>query len=113
MSNSERNYYRFTEVNDWEGETWHFYIPMTQSEFDIVKDAITSTDPDNPYRLANRAYTEVEVDKLIKDIPDDCGYMNAHNKCGNITPETLETIKTYNPEDEDVFYKGQCWNRTG
>jgi hypothetical protein len=88
-------YARLTEHNEHEGETWHFYIPL-EGNVDAIaalEALIEEHDPEGEeYELADRNFTEAEVDLLAKygDTTRD-GYMAGHNKLAgtlNFTDDT-------------------------
>ena len=110
----DRQYYRFTESNDNEGETWRFYLPLNLSEHAVITKAIFSDDIDNPYKLSDKPISEANVDIIIQNAKDDddCGYMFSHNKCDVVSPEVLKALETYTWED-DILYKGQSWTILG
>lgn len=82
-----RRYVKFTESNEWEGETWHFYIPIAGNEeaIALLREKIADPDFQDPegdpleYVLAEEELTEVEVDTLVRHGDID-GYMPEHNK---------------------------------
>lgn len=99
----------FTEENDWEGETWRFWLQLTGNEAELEKLATLlikqSTDEDGewretPYSLdLNDVLEESQVQLLI----DHAGgsYMASETKVtGTFTcPEEPD-------ENDDPFYKG-------
>jgi hypothetical protein len=95
-------WYKFTEHNDHEGETWHFYILLTEEEADHLNMLVD----DDVYELTG-PIEESYIENKIK-WQDDCGYMPKHNKCGrpklNILDITFEDV-----DEDDPFYKGQAW----
>jgi hypothetical protein len=93
-------YLRFTEHNDWEGETWHFYIPFDDQHLEWIKAKLSSDEVfDYSYVLSEKKiYTEAEVDILVQN--SDCGYMMEHNKVKEISIDENK---------EDPFYKGSCF----
>lgn len=98
----ERLWYKFTENNDWEGETWNFYILLTQAEYEHLATLVD----DEVYELSGPIEEEY-IDKKVK-YQDDDGYMPKHNKCGiprnNVLDVTFEQT-----EEDDPFYKGKFW----
>jgi hypothetical protein len=115
MRRSERDnktmtamYVKFTEDNEWEGETWHFYIPMTGNEAALARlaDALKNRNEDEQYRLdLDSLVPEFEVDVLVKH--SDVGYLHYRNKLTGtlvLTDEDLDRIR--NVEDHDPLYKG-------
>ena len=71
-----KKFIKLTERNDWEGETWNFYIPIRGNEEAIafLKEAL---DPN--YSIGENEFTEHEVDILCNS-NDNWGYMPKHNK---------------------------------
>jgi len=77
------DYIKYTEFNDWEGETWHFYIPIKGNE-EAVTDLRGICDGEC-YCVADELIPEEEVDVLVKH--SAVGYMRKHNKLsGKLTP---------------------------
>lgn len=102
-------YYLFTENNDWEGEIWNFYIPMTKAHRDAIENLIQSTDEyDCPYTISNFTYTENEVDVIVENAEDE-GYMPSDIKCEPINPRLVELFPVLDITQNDPFYKGACW----
>jgi hypothetical protein len=93
-------YIRFSEHNDHEGETWHFYIPIKGNEKDIAKVRELIADVD-AYRL-DRELTEAQVDTLV-EFDNESGYMARHNKAAGFN----KLPKSVDWEDDDPFYKGR------
>jgi hypothetical protein len=43
-------YFKFTETNEWEGETWNFYVPLTEEQEARVRELIASRhEHESPY----------------------------------------------------------------
>ena len=76
------NYLCWTEDNDWEGETWHFYIPTEGNEeaLALLKAKLEEfSDNENvSFELSNAPISERDVDVLVDH--SGSGYMNEHNK---------------------------------
>lgn len=74
---------KFTERNEWEGETWRFYLQVDGNEEEITKLrrllASYKVKPALSYTLDDGLLDEATVDALV-DNGDDDGYMRAHNK---------------------------------
>lgn len=99
-------YFCFTENNDWEGETWNFYLPLTTEQYRKIDAAIANEEYNECYKLYSTAYLEEEIDDLVESDNSNCTYMAAHNKCGEVKlPDEIELDK------DDIFYKGGCWSR--
>lgn len=89
---------RFTEHNDWEGETWNFYIPLEGNKealhelYDLVKNV-------DDYELdMKNIITNEQVNALINHGNHDSGYMDTHNKLSGVLDMNLVTA--------DGLYKG-------
>lgn len=92
---SDRTFTRLTEENDWEGETWHFYIPTQGNEENLAKlAALVATD--GRFDVEEQQFTEAEIDTLIA-YGDDTDYLHAHNKLSGTLAEV---------SDVDTLYKG-------
>lgn len=116
---SNPQYFRFTEDNEWEGETWHFYIPVKGNE-EAVASIRASIERINEYNAANKGceiqysfsaklYTRNQIDALIDCDDDECSYMAAHNRlCGYLKAPKLAVILNEDSISEWTkhFYKG-------
>lgn len=75
---------RFTERNEWEGETWRFYLQVDGNEDEITKlrrllaEAAKRSKIGLDYTLDDTLMPEADVDVLVDSTSD--GYMPAHNK---------------------------------
>lgn len=88
----------FRECNDWEGETWNFYIPTEGNESEIAKLALAIKN--SPEYSLEGSIDESDVDVLVKH--DEGGYMAFHNKLsGKLSIGTLHITV-----DDDPLYKG-------
>ena len=107
------NYVTFTEDNDYEGETWRFYIPIEGNEKALaeldegLKEAAGEDPYDEfPYHLDDNPIPEAQVDYLVGNLADDTGYMPAFNKLAGqlLLPVGLD----WSSEDnfDDHLYKG-------
>jgi len=99
MTKLKNPYVCFIEHNDWEGETWRFYIPINGNEADLakVRELITGSD----YELVDEPqWSKAEVKKLER--AGGYGYMNYHNLAAGFKqlPDSI------NWDEEDPFYKG-------
>ena len=100
-------YKRFTEENDWEGEKWHFYIPVPGNEEALSKleKLISEKGYDDIYAFHKEMFTEAEVDVLVKY--SEQGYMPHHNKLsGLLDYKSLLKAMDFVDEDKDPLYKG-------
>lgn len=105
-------YVKFTEHNEQEGETWHFWIPTAGNdaalrEFAAALGARSDADGEWPYEMDLASAPEAEVDAVVKHADGD--YMATHNKLAGllvISPEAALRIRNGDPEGEDELYKG-------
>jgi len=76
---STKKYATFIEHNEWEGETWRFYIPIKGNvhELKALEKWINNLE-DRSYELDWDPIPEKEVDILVKH--SDIGYGADHNK---------------------------------
>ena len=99
MNTKNDTYWVFTERNEWEGETWRFYVKLADGEVKRIQGAIEGL---SYYSLRDAKLTEEDVDALVRE--SECGYMYFHNKCSGITlPGVIDM------ENDDPFYKGECF----
>ena len=96
------NYIKFRENNDWEGETWCFYIPVEGNEGAIsqLRNKIDDETASGAYSLTTEPIPEEEVDTLVKHA--EMGYMAEHNKLAG----KLEVPDVTMVEMEELLYKG-------
>lgn len=103
---------KFTEINDWEGETWYFWLQLDNNESELKElESWLGTFDDNgqEYELDMTPVDEKEVDALVKH--GGQGYMDYHNKVTGIfiCPQPSEEVQK-NDEGgnwlSDNFYKG-------
>ena len=93
---------KLTETNDWEGETWNFYILITDAEYFKISSRIKEVDPDgDSYELSLDLFTEKQVDKHCKR-KGKCTYMKEYNKVKAVDWGYID-------REQDPFYKGMCW----
>jgi hypothetical protein len=92
---------KFTENNDWEGETWHFWLQCDGNATALARLLVAlhdTYDEDPEYTLdLDNPTDEATVDTLVEHA--EGGYMASQNKVvGTLTlPEVF---------DFDDFYKG-------
>lgn len=91
-----KEYIKFNEYNDNEGEDWNFYLQAEGNEKEIekLKNLIDEADESETYRVTN-FIKENEVDVLVKH--SDSGYMMFENKVtGKMNiPENFEVDNLY------------------
>jgi len=95
-------YFKFTETNELEGETWNFYVPLTDEQEARVRELIASRhEHESPYSLSTDPVTEEEVDDLMAT-RGTTTVVAEHNKCG---PLDTELPRSLYPEN-DFFHRG-------
>lgn len=114
---SPLTFVKFTEENDWEGETWNFYLQFTGNEQNIGHFfALLRTIQAQPGNQSGFPYTltfdpplsEEQVDTLIKHGNDGHGYMDAHQKCVGVFEIPQDLINDPTEQGlETWLYKGQ------
>lgn len=114
MTDAERTLYvQFTETNDWEGETWHRYIPVDGNEGAIerlrqlidAQEVGDNEDEDGEgegatFGIRSELLTGREVDTLVKYANDDnTSYSVAHamlhgilNLDGSLNKKAIESL---------------------
>lgn len=100
----EKTYVKFTEINQWEGEIWHFFIPIEGNEAAIVEllSYINQQECKMCYHLEmDRSYTEGEVDTIIKNTRT--GYMPYNNKLSGRLKNVYDEAPV---PGTDILYKG-------
>ena len=110
-------YVRFTECNEWEGETWHFYIPLISDlipKLEQIKTILALPGfkemCGDEFRLRADPISEKKVMAVVNEQSDDCDYMHKHNLVKDIKlPDTIDM--TDMEALHDIFYKGDCWVR--
>jgi hypothetical protein len=94
--NNMKEYIKFNEYNDNEGEDWNFYLQAEGNEKEIekLKNLINEADESETYIVTN-FIKENEVDVLVKH--SDSGYMMFENKVtGKMNiPENFEVDNLY------------------
>lgn len=110
------------EKNDWEGETWHFYVPLAGNEeaVDIVEDFVKrlAAECDHPSDLSYTCKREkLHLDTVAK-LGGSSGYMDEHNviekldlaKVRAVDWHALEPRSGDEPALKDHLYKGGLRN---
>lgn len=106
-------YARFIERNEWEGETWSFWIPLDGNKEALLMLAqiiALSEEWDEKYEVHSDPVPESDVDVLVKYV-DDTGYMAARNKLSGklVLPDDLSAMLA-DEDGKDPFYKGGIRN---
>lgn len=109
----------FTEDNDWEGETWNFWLQHEGNEVELEKLQgflekihVDSDDPADAQCTLNMDVVEPEenVDLLVRYA--EGGYMPTHNKVtGTLTAPVLDDYKGADDDStvvnaQSALYKG-------
>ena len=102
-------YELFIEDNEWEGEKWLWFVPLSKED----KEAISKSIKGNwSYSFADKTYTEKEIDimsELNKYINGYCSFVNKMSG-HNLDIGNLPSLSDYEDDcDNDPFYKGGCW----
>jgi len=96
-----RQFVCITENNDWEGESWRFWVPSDDPVLETIKEYIQ--DKEDFYQIDETLISEEEVDIICKYARE--GYMMSDNKV-----EWVEWPKEeISDEDDDPLYKGMCY----
>lgn len=99
MTNANRQYYEVIENNDWEGEAWHFFVPLTEVEAKSLRAYVNAAGP--AYSMSDEPVSEEEVDECMA-LEGDTSYLSEYNKCAPLNKTLPET---FDP-DNDLLYKG-------
>lgn len=98
---------KWTEFNDYEGETWLFYFPINDKLASQLK-TISSYTFDE-FKLSDKRYIEKEVDYIIDEVSDIYGYMKLANKRRgvnlDIINDIIQKINDYNENDIADLYE--------
>jgi len=95
-------FFKFTETNEWEGETWNFYVPLTKEQEARVRELIAPGDEhESLYSLGEEPVTEEEVDVMMTTLGTTI-VVTEHNKCGPLDADLPHTLHSEN----DFFHKG-------
>lgn len=100
----------FTEINDWEGESWNFYFPKTENNikaFDTLKTLMAKVDEyGETVEFGELSDTS---EKSLNSLRSGTGYMSEHN----VYDKELDLEKVSNLSEADwdengnnPFYKG-------
>jgi hypothetical protein len=95
-------FFKFTETDEFEGETWNFYVPLTEEQEARIRELVAATDEQEvPYSLSEEPVTEEEVDDLMATLGTTT-VVAEHNKCGPLDVDLPHTPHSEN----DFFHKG-------
>lgn len=102
------NYIKLTENNDWEGETWYFFLQQEGNEEAIayLQDELSDDELSWQYEINTNPIPENEVDVLVKHFGGDTsGYMPLVTKFKGYVD--LARLKKYVQDGEDEKDWGQ------
>jgi anti-repressor protein len=94
--------YKFTEHNDWEGESWNFFIGMNEKQYLYLNELISGLD--GTYELSEKTYENETIFALVNESND--GYMPEYNDYGVLTGKIFDVKKEIFESCDDPFYKG-------
>jgi hypothetical protein len=75
----KRRFVEIIEDNDWEGETWSFWIPEEGNEQALKMLEVILQAKDCEHRVGD-TLPENELDVLIKHSRSECSYLPRHSK---------------------------------
>lgn len=103
-------YVELIEHNDWEGETWSFWIPLDGNEEAVAKlRALLVAGGDDyvdMFEFGSEMVDAKELDFLRKRTKGDTGYMGRHHKLRG----RLEIPDKPATEVLDMLYKGGIYD---
>src|SRR3984893_12289171 len=95
-------YFKFTDTDGGEGETWNFYVPLTKEQEARVRELIAPGDEhESPYSLSTEPVTEEEVDDLMATLGTTT-VVAEHNKCGPLDADLPHPLHA----EADIFLTG-------
>lgn len=109
----QKTYLQVIEDNEWEGETWNFFVDQSSPEAPILKKMVLSLHDNNEdcgFSLVENV-SEADVKVLLRQ-KSPTAYMNQYNlvKKVNKNPKALEKALMGGVDDvEKVLYKGGCF----
>jgi len=99
-------FFKFTETDEFEGETWNFYVPLTEEQEARIRELVAATDEQEvPYSLSEEPLTEEEADDLMAS-RGTTTVVAEHNKCGLLDTDLPSTLHAEN----DFFHKGALFD---
>lgn len=102
----ERLWYKFTEYNDNEGETWHFFVKLTKVEHLHLKILLETAEfLGDSYTISDKEFSEAVIQTLVENT--DSGYYDTYNKCQ--PPYSTDILSLKEEDAEDWLYKAQIW----
>jgi hypothetical protein len=98
-------YVRFTEKNEWEGETWHRFVKesdLTERLIKLIEDR--KRESDDVGLSFKKGFTQEQVDAFTAIVSSECGYYTKYD-VADINEEELKKkegidIDKLDPEDD-------------
>jgi hypothetical protein len=95
----QRQYFEITENNDWEGETWHFFVPLTPNEEQKLRQYVKAGGP--AYRMAVEAVALINIEVLMGH-EGSTTYYGEFCRCAPLEKPIPDAFDSEN----DQLYKG-------
>lgn len=98
MTENAPQYVRLTEHNEWEGETWHRYLPLQGNQDALRQLGLFLGEVEGEdaewFSLSEETLTETQVDTLVEYGNDEnCSYAEQHKKLrGRLNVENLTEV---------------------
>lgn len=111
---TNETYIQLLENNDWEGESWNFFVkasaPETQILVEMVK--VLNKSEDDSFEIVSENVPESEVQVLVKQKNSSATYFNDFNLVKKIKYTTEELQKALSEGADaiqELLYKGKCF----
>jgi hypothetical protein len=104
---TSKRFVPFTEENEWEGETWIFWLQLDGNEDELVRLHELTYESDTYHLNLDDIESERTVDRMVRRA--EVGYMYSDNKVTGrfLCPElTTKEHLRLNEVLNDLFYKG-------
>ena len=98
----QRRYYEVSETNEGEGETWHFFVPLSEAEAERLRAYVEAAGP--AYRMGKEPTPEITIEVLMGR-EGSTSYYGEYNRCAPLEQSIPET---FDP-DNDRLYKGSLF----
>ena len=101
-------YFKITEHNDWEGETWHFYfwVPEDNSQVQHLADHLAQDAYTSESHVVSLDFLSSSTLDVLEEHDGEMGYMPKHNRVEGYLD--IEAILALSEEDlARALYKGQ------
>jgi hypothetical protein len=96
---AQRQYFEITENNDWEGETWHFFVPLAPDEELKLRQYVKAAG--SAYRMAAEPTPLITIEVLLER-EGATTYYGEYCRCAPLEKAIPDVFDTEN----DVLYKG-------